>query len=922
MSITVSQLATKIVIEGATQAESDLVAMDTNSRLAQAGMNMLQNASRDAISGQLSQQISNAQGGLMDLAARANAAGIDVSKLSTLQAKAAESAAKLGVAESQYASAQQKANELVQSGTASAEKIALAQSKAALASEKVNVAENAVYVSMQKVNTEANLLAEGMQKDTNESSLFSRALEGIGGMLTGVKEKMQGASTETGEFAAKSKEVSGGGLLDFASKAGMAFMGVQMAVQTVSGAITAVLGPAEAYQDILKQTNDVVKSTGGAAHMSAQSITDLATSLGHVTSFSRDTVQTGENLLLTFTNIGQNVFPQATKTMLDMSKSLGQDTKSSAIQLGKALNDPITGITALSRVGVTFDAQQKQLIKTYMAHGDIAKAQGIILKELNREFGNSSDATGTLAGKWQILKNQMNDAKENIGSAVMPILGKLADWSIAIIPDFQKVGAKAGEAFAYIGNVLKSVPLMELRDSWKAVTEELGYSIRKIGEVAGTVLGPTLKLIKTDADPVAEAIQKLAKGAVDILSGALWTVSEAFVRVDKQLQAGKGPLIDFANGMKPLTDACKNLFALQWDQFKTVLNDVGKDAKQLGDWFKSDVAPALKDAAPGFESLGMTLLNTVAPAFIQIRGVVIDVIQHAFEKFAPIIERIVPPLIRFAGIIAKDVSDAIKFLTPYVIQAVTAIGRFADEIIDRVAPIVKGWIDSLTPLINMFADNWNHTWPMMSAILKGAWDEIVGWVQIGWALVSGIIKIGLDIMSGNWSQAWTDLKDTLSGVWDGIKTVVKGGIEIIGGFFSGIWNNMTPDMKKPFQDAWNFIEDIFNKIQGVINSITGQKITPDTSQIMTGVHHFASGVQNFAGGWAVVGEQGPELLKLPSGSSVVPNGALGLSSGGSSGSTVIHNHMHVYLDGKDITNNVQTRSVKSARTSGPLRGKL
>src|SRR6266568_6056794 len=144
-------------------------------------------------------------------------------------------------------------------------------------------------------------------------------------------------------------------------------------------------------QEGMAQTNKVLQSTHDASGMTATAVADLAGNLSHLTKFSDDTTQAAENMLLTFTNIGKKdgIFEQATKTTLDMSQALGQDTKNSAIQLGKALNDPIAGISALSRVGVTFDEQQKKLIKTYMAHNNIAMAQGVILKELQKEFGGS-----------------------------------------------------------------------------------------------------------------------------------------------------------------------------------------------------------------------------------------------------------------------------------------------------------------------------------------------------------------------------------------------------------------------------------------------------------------------------------------------------------------------------------------------------
>ena len=62
-------------------------------------------------------------------------------------------------------------------------------------------------------------------------------------------------------------------------------------------------------------------------------------------------------MLLTFTNIGKDVFPKATETMLDMATAMNsgmtpsaEQLKGVSIQLGKALNDPVEGISALSRV--------------------------------------------------------------------------------------------------------------------------------------------------------------------------------------------------------------------------------------------------------------------------------------------------------------------------------------------------------------------------------------------------------------------------------------------------------------------------------------------------------------------------------------------------------------------------------------------
>jgi hypothetical protein len=109
-----------------------------------------------------------------------------------------------------------------------------------------------------------------------------------------------------------------------------------------------------------------------------------------------------------------------------MSQALGQDLKSSAIQLGKALQDPIEGVTALRRVGVNFTDEQKNMIEALVKSGKLEEAQTFILKELQTEFGGSARAAGqTFAGQLEILKNGLGNVKETIGGPLLGVLGNL-----------------------------------------------------------------------------------------------------------------------------------------------------------------------------------------------------------------------------------------------------------------------------------------------------------------------------------------------------------------------------------------------------------------------------------------------------------------------------------------------------------------
>ena len=51
--------------------------------------------------------------------------------------------------------------------------------------------------------------------------------------------------------------------------------------------------------------------------------------------------------------------------MLDMAEIFGS-VDSAAMQLGKALNDPVNMMGALTRAGVTFSEEQKEMIKNFV----------------------------------------------------------------------------------------------------------------------------------------------------------------------------------------------------------------------------------------------------------------------------------------------------------------------------------------------------------------------------------------------------------------------------------------------------------------------------------------------------------------------------------------------------------------------------
>lgn len=355
-------------------------------------------------------------------------------------------------------------------------------------------------------------------------------------------------------------EQKSGGLknaLDNATTGSVALLGGLVAVGV---GLAATVHSFTESENVAAQLDAVLRSTGGAAGVTRDSAIELSKALQKQTTYSDEAVLSAENLLLTFTAIGKDIMPQATETVLDMSTALGQDTKASAVQLGKALQDPILGITALRRVGVNFSEDQKTVIENLVKTGNKAEAQRLILKELNTEFGGSArNAAQTFAGSMAQLGNVLDDVMEVIGSVVVdalnPLIGAIQTWI------YEAGGAEAiGQKLVAGFEALKPYfPLIA-----GAIIGGLIPAFVALGAAIWGALAPLLPFIAAGA-----AIGLVVKLIVDKLGG--W---------DATMQK-----------MQPVIDWFKNA----WEQIVNIWNQYLLPAlKMLWNEFETKLLPALQ----------------------------------------------------------------------------------------------------------------------------------------------------------------------------------------------------------------------------------------------------------------------------------------------------------------------------------------
>lgn len=230
--------------------------------------------------------------------------------------------------------------------------------------------------------------------------------------IRGDSKKLKGDldSAKTQVIAAGKRMALGIGVVS------LAVAGIGIAIKNLSKEWIKLANEQEAVE---KRLMAVVKSTGYAAGLSAKQMIDMAGAMQKVTTVGDETIIAGMAILATFKQVRTEGFERATMAALDMSEVMQQDLRSAIVMIGKALNDPIANLGALSRNGVTFNKEQKELIKTLWASGDAYGAQSIMLKEIESQFGGAAKAAReTFGGSLDALNGVIGDFKEEFGFAI------------------------------------------------------------------------------------------------------------------------------------------------------------------------------------------------------------------------------------------------------------------------------------------------------------------------------------------------------------------------------------------------------------------------------------------------------------------------------------------------------------------------
>jgi len=575
----------------------------------------------------------------------------------------------------------------------------------------------------------------------------------------------------------------------FGSKLGSLAKGAALAAGAagVAGLTATIVAGVKEYSSaerVAAQTNAVIKSTGGVANVSAKHVDEMASKILRLSGMDDEAVASGENMLLTFRNIrneagkGNDIFDQSTQAVMDMTaafNAMGKETKPAdmALQLGKALNDPATGMSRLQRIGVTFTKGQIDAAKAMAASGNIAGAQKIILAELNKEFGGSAEAAGkTLPGKLSILRESFNNVAGEIVGAAAPAMTTFFQKALDALPKFEDLMRRA-----------------------------LGY-------VAPAIRG------------LADAFDKAWPGISALLDGMASVLRDALVPIWQKLSA---------IGAKTI-EAIGKVLKKNGPQIKAIFSDLGKIIKNLSKVILPILAFAFEKVLPVALRIAIPIVKLFSSVLAGYTEVAADV-AVAIGSFCKFVAKTIPDA--FGSVITwlkrnwPEIATVIS--GPFALIVGPATGAFGvRDALVKAFQAPASWLGSAISGITGFITGKASDFATAGATLGGkVKDAILGTISNPASWISGkvtAIATAIANLPGEFASAGTKLggrvKSALLDVFASpaswVRDKIGGVASAIGGYVSD-FASAGAKLGKAFFDAiWGALKNIGAKIAGVL----------------------------------------------------------------------------------------------------------
>jgi phage-related protein len=496
------------------------------------------------------------------------------------------------------------------------------------------------------------------------------------------------AATMSNKFGAMGSKLQSVGK-NIGKVGGSLTKGVTLPIIAGGAAMVAFAKGAEDAEIANRKLGSVLDSMGYP--QATKRVSDYAESLERSLAVDADIIKAAQTKLATFKNLTASVgeaggaFDRATVASLDLAAAGFGSAETNAVQLGKAMQDPIKGLTALGRAGVTFTEQEKAKIKTLVESGNLLAAQDIILKSIETQVGGTAEAGASSFEKMKLSLMQVADA---IGLAVLPLINQLSDFI----------------ANTFVPTVVPMIDRMvaSFTNLDPAVKIAIGVFV-----ALAAALGPVLMIVGKVVS-IAGVVTK-ALGAITIAGSILAIKVIAVIAVIVAIAAAFKWAYDnsepLRNAVDNLVTTFKNIFNIVKNSvlgaFQSMNDTTGKSTSfftTLGKYLQAVftvavnyVTNAVKGVAGAFQvamkifEVAFTILQMGAGI---IRGVLLAAFDILMNKLGP-------------------VSTALRAVATGVKSAFSTVASFISSAFNNVGNAVETFINFAIDAVNILIDAFN-----------------------------------------------------------------------------------------------------------------------------------------------------------------------------------------------------------------------
>ena len=513
----------------------------------------------------------------------------------------------------------------------------------------------------------------------------------------------------------------------------LAGIGAAIAGAFAIGKITSFAKESIAAAEGVKVANDrieaIAKSTqvfGAETAKVTDRLIKFAEANELVIATDAEVIKAVQGQLLTFKGLSASAddaggaFDRTTMAAFNMAAAGFGSAESNAIALGKAMEDPVKGLTALRRSGTVFTEDQQKLIQSLVETGDVAGAQEVILAELESQYGGVAAATASASDKLALAGDNI---KESFGAALLPVFANLVE---GLLPVFDQIGTALGEAATAATPALQSIA-----DQIPGIIEGFIPLIPLIADIATLFLelvAAALPFISQVLEVMMPVLEALLPVIVDAVESALMPLLDVF--------------LDLVPALAPLVEEILPIFA---ETIATLAPLFATLVEML--------APMIAEILPPLAALFLSLLQAIMPfveaylpILLELFVALVPLILQLGLAFMPLVELILPILVGILEFLAPLLQLIAEIFS---VVLVAALGMFADGltlISEGIAKFSEFFKETFEGIKSFFAPIINALIAGFEGFVNGVIDGINTVIRainsLKWKVPSWVPKIG------------------------------------------------------------------------------------------------------------------------------------------------------------------------------------